>query len=208
MKWCVSLSNMSHISCKGSVSERRTVISLCSFIAHHHHLIAISIVHLSFSFLLLIHLPPLFSFILQFALFLFNHSFTDSQEQEKVQGILRLDKTRGREKKMTHEMPSNRLPTLQERIARTTTGQRITFAVLCVILIAFIVAFFLFERQIFERRLAHRATVNAETKFQYSCSSLFVSSPRTSCQLCSNIGLRDGSDRCTCVCNLYLPNVW
>ncbi|KAF9204534.1 Tlg2-vesicle protein, partial [Podila verticillata] len=51
---------------------------------------------------------------------------------------------------MAHEISSNRLPTLQERIARTTTGQRITFAVLCVILIAFIVAFFLFERQIFE----------------------------------------------------------
>ncbi|KAG0021463.1 Tlg2-vesicle protein, partial [Podila clonocystis] len=51
---------------------------------------------------------------------------------------------------MAHEMPSNRLPTLQERIARTTTGQRIAFAALCIVLIAFIVVFFLFERQIFE----------------------------------------------------------
>ncbi|KAG0320635.1 Tlg2-vesicle protein, partial [Podila horticola] len=51
---------------------------------------------------------------------------------------------------MAHEMPSNRLPTLQERIARTTTGQRIAFAALCVILIAFIVVFFVFERQFFE----------------------------------------------------------
>ncbi|KAG0343745.1 Tlg2-vesicle protein, partial [Podila minutissima] len=51
---------------------------------------------------------------------------------------------------MAHEMPSNRLPTLQERIARTTTGQRITFVALCIILIASIVVVFLFERQIFE----------------------------------------------------------
>lgn len=54
---------------------------------------------------------------------------------------------------MAHEMPSNRLPTLQERIARTTTGQRITFVALCIILIASIVVVFLFERQIFESKL-------------------------------------------------------
>ncbi|KAF9328038.1 Tlg2-vesicle protein, partial [Podila minutissima] len=51
---------------------------------------------------------------------------------------------------MAQEMPSNRLPTLQERIARTTTGQRIIFVALCIILIASIVVVFLFERQIFE----------------------------------------------------------